>query len=202
MRREGDGSPVMLLWWSTAGFAVLTGMLAFGDILLIDITSLPADSPGPTPAGLLSLMVNFALPALPGAVLSWWLLIVLPRRAGAFAGGCAGLLGVVLAVLGICLFGVFFGKMLAVPATSLPVWEKLEATLFFWLFGLMYLLVQGWGWEILLVGAVAGALYGALVGAFVRRYRPPSYDGQPAPNVEPPAKGADDPATTPARNDV
>ncbi|HEU0026813.1 MAG TPA: hypothetical protein VFQ25_06815 [Ktedonobacterales bacterium] len=182
MRHEGDGSPMMLLWWSTAGFAVLTGMLTFADLLLISVTNHAANLAEITPTGLLSALINLALPAMPGAVLSWWLLIIVPRRSSAFAGCCAGLLTVALAVLGVCLFGVFFGQMLWDPATSLPVWEKLEAALFFWLFGLMYLLVQGWGWEMLLVGAVAGALYGALVGALARRRLPPIDNGQPAPN--------------------
>ena len=182
MRQEGDSLSKAFLWWSALGFAALTGMLAFGDLLLISETNQAANLAEITPTGLLSALINLALPAMPGAVLSWWLLIIVPRRSSAFAGCCAGLLTVALAVLGVCLFGVFFGQMLWGPATSLPVWEKLEAALFFWLFGLIYLLVQGWGWEMLLVGAAAGALYGALVGALARRHLPPIDNEQPAPH--------------------
>lgn len=181
MRSDNKRDRIRWLWrLSVVGFVALTGALAFGYIYLATAISAP-DMPGSTASYLLVIVYDYALPALPGAVLSWWLLIAARRRSSALAGGCAGILTIVLAVLGVCIAGFIFGTLLPHTATPLTPIDRLEAVLFFWLFGLLFLSAQPIGWGMFLVGAAAGAVYGALV----RRWIPIAHDEEAAPAPEP-----------------
>ena len=150
---------MVLLRLSALGFAVLTSVLAFGYFLLIEVLF---GVLGPTTPALWRLLVlTLTLPAMPGAALSWWLLVVLPRRSSALAGGCAGLLTIVLAPLEVCVAGFVYGGF---SRASLTPWQVIGGTLIFWLIGLVLVCALPWGWGILLVGAAAGAVYGTLIG--------------------------------------
>lgn len=180
MQTDSKRDRARWLWrLSVVGFIALTGVLAYGYIYLVAAHSVP-DAPGPTPDDLLAIASNYALPALPGAALSWWLLIAVPRRSGALAGGCVGLLTVVLAVLGVCIAGIIFGTLVPHTTPLTPI-ETLEAIAFFWLFGLLFLSTQPIGWGMFLVGTVAGAVYGALV----RRWIPGAKDREEISSQEP-----------------
>lgn len=180
MRSAGKNHARWLWRLSVVGFVALTGILAFGYIYLVAVGS-TTSAPRPAASYLLAVMYDYALPALPGAALSWWLLIAAPRRSSALAGGCVGLLTVVLAVLGVCIAGITYGALLSHTTTFLTPIDTLEAVLFFWLFGLLFLSTQPLGWGMFLVGTVAGAVYGTLV----RRAIPVTHDEDATPIQEP-----------------
>src|SRR5215469_14904375 len=97
MGRIRSGHRMALLRLSALGFAVLTGGLAFGYFWFFEV--LGATTPALWSSDLRFLVVSLMLPAMPGAALSWWLLVAIRWRSSAAAGGCAGLLTVALAPL-------------------------------------------------------------------------------------------------------
>ena len=171
MGRIRSSHRVALLRLSALGFAVLTGVLAFGYFWLFEVLGSPTQAI--SSSDLRFLVLSFTLPAMPGAALNWWLLVVLPRRSSASAGGCAGLLTIVLAVLGVCVAGFVYGGFSTAQMTP---WQVIEWTLRLWLFGLVLVCALPWGWGMLLVGAAGGALYGTLI----RRGLPVTPSGEAA----------------------
>lgn len=160
MGRTRSGSHRMaLLCLSALGFALLTGVLAFGYFWLFEI--LGSTTPAFWSRDLRLIALSFTLPAMPGAALSWWLLVVVPRRWSAVAGAGAGLLTIVLAPFEVGVGGFLYGGF---STASLTPWQVIGWTLAIWLIGLLIVCATPQGWGILLVGAAAGALYGSLIG--------------------------------------
>ncbi|HEU0026814.1 MAG TPA: hypothetical protein VFQ25_06820 [Ktedonobacterales bacterium] len=123
-------------------------------------------------------VAEFALAATPGALLSWWITVVIPRQANPFAGGCAGLFTVVFAVLGVLLVTIFSlpsspshssGDLISPPLWGIPL------LLLLWISSLTGFAYTPWGWVTFAVGVVAGALYGAYIAAYIRRHVPTAY---------------------------
>jgi hypothetical protein len=159
MGRIRSGHRMALLRLSALGFAVLTGVLAFSYFSLFEV--LGSTTPALSSSDLRLLVLNFTLPAMPGAALSWWLLVVLPRRSSAAAGAWAGLLTIVFAPLEVGVGGFVFGGF---STASLTPWQVIGWTLAIWLFGLLIVCATPQGWGMLLLGAAAGTLYGTLIG--------------------------------------
>jgi hypothetical protein len=153
-----------LLRLSALGFAALIGVLAIGYFLLAGALASHMQaisfSGAPSFSDVRFLVLSLALPAMPGAALSWWLLVVLPRHSSALAGALAGLLTVVLAPLEVGVAGFGYGGF---STAALTPWQVIGWTLVIWYFGVAILCATPTGWGILLVGASAGVLYGALV---------------------------------------
>ena len=147
------GRRMALLRLSALGFALLSGVLAFGYFLLFGVLSRPSPA--------LWLVVTFALPTMPGAALSWWLLVVVPKRSSASVGACAGLLTIKLAPLEVVVGWLMYGTFSTAPLTPSQVLVQALAA---WLIGLLIVCATPLGWVMLLVGAAAGALYGKVIG--------------------------------------
>jgi hypothetical protein len=164
-----------LLRLSALGFALLTGATAFGYFLLFEV--LGSAIPALWSRDLRTFMLSFSLPAMPGAALSWWLVVVLPRRSSGAAGGCAGLLTIALAPLGVGVAGFMYGGF---PTASLTPWQVIGWTLWIWLTGLVIVCALPQGWGMLLVGVAGGALYGTLI----RRGLPETPGGEAASDAD------------------
>lgn len=176
MRRERDA-----LLWSSMVFAMIIGALAFGDIYIYDLIRVSAGAPGPTSV---DLVAEYALSAMPGAMLSWLMIVVIPRQAGALTGGCAGLLTVVFAVLGVMLVAAFSLSHISGSHSSGDSASLSPVLALLWIFMLWISTVASfaylpWGWVTFLVSAVAGALYGAYIARYLRRHFPEAYEEKP-----------------------
>lgn len=176
MRSQGNDALAGFLLWSSVAFAIIMGILAFGDIYIYELVKTPVGASNPIPA---TLMAEYALSVTPGAMLSWWMTVAIPRQANAFAGGCAGLFTVVFAVLGVMLVAIFSLPHPASHATgvsvSLPLWG-IPLLLLLWISSLIRFAYTPWGWMTFGIGVVAGALYGAYVAAYTRRHFPTAYE--------------------------
>jgi hypothetical protein len=170
MQQHAGEQRIILLRLSTLGFVTITGVSAFVyfSLVIASSSSLPF-----TMTDLSVMIGNFALPALPGAFLSWWVVVVVPKRPSSLTGGCAGLLTIIFAVLGVCVTWFMFGHLLptATPFPRYTPGQDIEIVFFYWIYGLIFLGIQPWGRGIFLVGILVGALYGALVH---RIFSPPA----------------------------
>lgn len=166
--RADERQLITRLRLSTVGFAVLTGVLAFGYFWIA--WPFGSTTPPMSLGNLRPLVLNLTLPALPGSVVSWWLLVVLPRRSSGFAGCCAGLLTIVLAVLGFW--------VTEFVQTGMAPWQVIQLSLTDWLIGLVYVCVLPWGWGIVVVGTSGGIVYGTLVSLWTDT----APEGEPVPD--------------------